>query len=307
MAEIDRGTYSWTWDNYLESNMRIILERAIPNKWDALFIIFGREGSGKTTVGTQVCTYLDPTFDLDRVCFKPDQFLAAVDNAKPEEAILWDEAIYGANAAQWANEISQAVISRLTTIRKRKLKIVICFPYLYMLNKYFISRSLASIYVYAKAFDKRGFMSFYNQRKTEYLYELMKSKYSYNWQGAIKRVLPSFHCKFPNYLCLPEEMYEDKKDRSTSSENTSKKEEIHKELLVKLIIYLSKNKIMSFASIAKAMETYPNKITNLVRDIVEKDGPQVKGHNRSKLIMPNASKPEEELQVEASQEELAEF
>ena len=160
MVKLEFGPYKFAMDGYLYQNMRLILDKAIPNKWDCVGIIFGKEGSGKSTLATQLAIFSDPSFDLSRCCFTPKQFLEATDTAPEGSAILWDEAITGATAQQQGNEISQSIISRLTTIRRKRLKIFVCFPYLHMLNKYFISRCLFSVFVYAKAFDQRGYMKY---------------------------------------------------------------------------------------------------------------------------------------------------
>jgi len=151
----------FTMDGYLYSNLQKIVTKAIPNKWDNVGIMFGREGVGKSSLSTQVCKTLDPNFGVHNIVFTPKQFSDAIDNAKPGTAILWDEAITGANISNHANSTSIAIISKLTMIRKKQLHIILCFPYLYMLNKYFISRCLWSIHVYAKDFDDRGYALFY--------------------------------------------------------------------------------------------------------------------------------------------------
>lgn len=201
-------------DNYLISNLNIILEKAIPNNWDGLIIITGKEGSGKTTLSTQVAIKLDPNFNINNVAWTPKQFEDIVENAKDGSSILWDEAITGANAAAWGSKVSQSVISLLTQIRKKKLKIIICFPYLNMLNKYFVSRCIASIYVYAKSFTERGNAFFYNQSQTEDLYSFMKEKYRLTPRKAYSRSSKSFFFRFSPKLCLDEEEYQKRKDEA---------------------------------------------------------------------------------------------
>jgi hypothetical protein len=247
MATYEIGGYKWWWDNYLHENISLILDKAIPNNWDAIGIVFGKEGSGKSTLGSQLTMFCNHKFNLDFCVFTPEEFLSVTDNCPNESSILWDEAITGATAQQQGNEISQAVISRLTTIRRKRLKIILCFPYLHMLNKYFISRCLFSIYVYAKGFSDRGYMNFYNQKKTEVLYELMKNKYTYNPMGALKKARPSFYCKYPATLCMPEKEYQAKKELSTKSRTgkPGKREQKYKAITVKLVQLIIKKKIMN--------------------------------------------------------------
>jgi len=213
-------------DGYLHSNLMKIVTKAIPNKWDNVGILFGREGVGKSSLATQVCKTLDENFDVHNIVFSPQQFSEAIDNAKPGTAILWDEAITGANISNHANSTSIAIISKLTMIRKKQLHILLCFPYLYMLNKYFISRCLWSIHVYAKDFDDRGYGLFYSSDNTERLYNLMKEKYRYDYMRALKEVKTDFYFKFPNKFCATETDYEKKKDDASKLNEKNSKEEL---------------------------------------------------------------------------------
>ncbi len=245
--------YKWWWDGYLHENTSLILDKAIKNNWDCLGIIYGKEGAGKTTLASQLSLFCDNSFNLDKVVFTAQEFLELADTCPNESSILWDEAVIGATAQQQGSEISQAIISRLTTIRRKRLKIFICFPYLHMLNKYFVSRCLFSIYVYAKGFDNRGFMRYYNQRKTEVLYEFMKNKYNYNPLTAIKKIRANFFCKYPNVLCLPDKEYQEKKEICTknSGKPLGKNEQKYRRSTGLLIEYILKRKLITRVELAK--------------------------------------------------------
>lgn len=204
-------------DGYLKAQYDIVLTEAIPNEWDGLFIFFGKEGAGKTTLAAQSAHYMDKDFSLKNTVFLPQQFEQACNEAKPESSILWDEAVTGGLASAWASKVSQTVIKMLTQIRKKRLKIIICFPYLHMLNKYFISRCICSVYVYSKGFTNRGHAYFYNQEQTEDLYSLMKFKYPYTPRKAFNYADMAFYFKFCKNFILPKDEYEDKKDAARTS------------------------------------------------------------------------------------------
>lgn len=201
-------------DSYYRSNLDIIKNEGMKHKWDCLAIFFGQEGAGKSTLAIQTAWNRDPTFCLDRVVFTPDEFIKAIDEAEPEQAIVWDEAITGANVMMFASKISNIIISKLTQIRKKRLYIFLCFPYLHMLNKYFVSRALFSCYVYARDFDDRGYFKFYNAKKTQILYAMMKEKYTYFPQTAIHKVTPGFFSHFSGKFPLDEKKYDIKKEKA---------------------------------------------------------------------------------------------
>lgn len=207
-------THKFYIDGYMRSNLDIIQKEAIPAKWDCLSIYLGREGVGKTTLVLQHALYLDPKLTLEYVVFSPNQFLEAIEKAPPGSSVVWDEAITGANAQQHAQQIAISIISKLTQIRKKNLKIFLCFPYLYMLNRYFINRALFSVYVYAKDFKDRGYFRFYSQPKTEKLLYLMKDTFSYSPNKAFDRVISNFYGRFSKYFPLDEIEYDKKKEKS---------------------------------------------------------------------------------------------
>lgn len=214
MVMIEIKKYKFYMDKNVKKNLDIIKNKAIPKKWDAVFIVNGMEGAGKTTFAAQCALYLDPTFNLDRCVFTSRDFLKAIDEAPPESSILWDEAIRGAKVNQHASTISQSIVNKLTMIRKKRLKIFACFPYLYMLNKYFVSRCISSFYIYALDFDKRGYLKMYSKNQTELIYDMMKIKYKYNHRSAYYKVR-GMMASFGKTFCLPELEYEDKKDKAT--------------------------------------------------------------------------------------------
>ncbi len=201
-------------DGYYKKNLDIIQEKAIPNNWDALMIFFGIEGSGKSTFAMQTAAYLDPDFNMDKVVFNPEQFEKILDSCEPESAVVWDEAITGANIAQFANNISISIISKLTQIRKKKLKIIICFPYLWMLNKYFVARCLFSVNIKAKSFSDRGYFNFYGCKSTQILYSLMKERYAYYPDSALLKIRPNFYSVFSRDFPLNSRAYDNKKEES---------------------------------------------------------------------------------------------
>jgi len=244
--------YKYFVDTHLKSNYDIILNEAIPNNWDALFIVFGKEGTGKSTFASQGARYLDPEFGLDKVAFLPEQFEKVIEKAKPGSSILWDEAITGINAANWASSVSKSVISKLTQIRKKRLKIFICFPYLHMINKYLVSRCVASMYVYSKGFKDRGYVRVYNQSQVEFLYSLMKEKYSYVPFKAIKKTHHSFFCRFSNKMCLPIDEYEDAKDKARQSEVQNLEKDKWKDATIQLLRWANVEMNIPQKKIAKA-------------------------------------------------------
>ena len=243
--------YKFWLDGYLKSNLDIFINEAIPNKWDGLFIMFGGEGSGKSTLTSQLSLYLDHKFNMNYCVFTPQQFESVIDNCKDESSIQWDEAITGANASLHASNIQVSIISKLTQIRKKRLKIFLCFPYLSMLRRYFLERCLFGVYIYAKDFNDRGYANFYSQPELLELHYLMKEKYKYNPTKAIAKVKKSFYFKFCKTLCLNESEYDKKKESSRVEFEKNDKGNIWKFRFIDLIRKLRDNNKSSVQECAK--------------------------------------------------------
>lgn len=214
MAKEDIKGYRFRLHPWYKSNLNIILNEAIPNQWDSVGIMFGIEGAGKSTLATQTALYLDHGFDLNRTVFAPGDFTDAVDDEPEKSSILWDEAITGANIRNFAEEMNRSIVSKMTQIRDKRMKFLLCFPHLNLLEKYFISRATFGVYVHAHDFNDRGYARFYNQPQLEYLYNLMKTRYSNNPMQAIRESNHAFKFKFSKTLCLPEVEYKRKKNKA---------------------------------------------------------------------------------------------
>lgn len=226
----------------IKYNMDSLRERVEKN-WDGLMYIGGYEGDGKSTFAGQIAAYLDPTYNLDRCVFTPEQFLHAIENAKPFQAIVYDEAQDAFDSYNSRDPKTKVIKSKLTRIRKKQLFIIIVAPDFWRINKYlFIQRSLCFINVYSKGLE-RGFFAFYSRSKKHILY--IKGKREEN----IHVIEPDFRGDFGTWFPLDKESYEKKKDDAEATvtiggdeEKTSKEENrLIKDSMVRMYGFLSRN------------------------------------------------------------------
>ena len=219
MIKVDRGDKSFWLDGYIHADIGDAISWR-RHDWDSIFTVVGREGAGKSTLAAQLCSYADPNFSINNIVFTPDQFKAAIQDNPKETAILWDEAITGADSAIFMTKKSVEIIQLLTQARRKRLFIVICFPYLYKLNKYYVSRSVGLFYVYASAPDKRGKVIYYNNWEMNKIYGLMKvSAYYRVFPEALYRIksLRSYYGTFNKNFLVDKLDYENKKDIALKS------------------------------------------------------------------------------------------
>lgn len=158
-------------DDNLYANLKNYLIPAVEKKWDAIGLITGMEGSGKSTMAFTIAYTCDPTFDIDRVVFTPEQLLKAIDKAKIGQAIVFDEAVMGMMSQDASTQIQSVLIKKFVTIRKKRLFIFLVIPSIFLLRKYFaIFRTRFLLHTFSPDGINRGFFKFYGYTKKRQLY-----------------------------------------------------------------------------------------------------------------------------------------
>ena len=216
---LTNDTNKFWMNDWLEAEVDVVNNEAIPNKWDCLTLIFGMEGSGKTVFAGQLAWKLKPKYSrltMDNVVFSPPQFDEAIEKLPEESVIIWDEAITGAMSAKGASAMALAIIQKLTMIRKKRLKMILCFPYIDILNRFYINRCLFAVKVTANDFNDRGYFAFYSQPRIEKVHFLAKMQYKFNQYMAWKKQNPNFEGRFGEFFPFDEQEYEAKKDAARS-------------------------------------------------------------------------------------------
>ena len=188
-------------DGFLKQNLDIA-KNVIKKDWDMLFVIDGSEGSGKSVLAMQIAKYCDDNFNLDRIVFNPKMFKQAILNAKPYEAVVYDEAYTGLSSRSTMTLINRTLVSMLAEIRQKNLFVFVVMPCFFDLDKYVaLWRSRALLHVYTGKNFERGYFAFFNGKKF----------YSY------ANPKPNFHGKFYNNYIVDEKGYREKKSFSLSS------------------------------------------------------------------------------------------
>lgn len=193
-------------DKLLYDNIMLIVQ-AVKKNWDGVLYTGGYEGDGKSEFTEQLAFLVDNTYCLERCVFTPAQFIEAVNNAKPGEAIVYDEA-QDAFESTAKDKSARLVKSLMTRIRKKNLYIFIVAPDFWRINKYmFIHRSRAFIRVYANGLE-RGYFEYYNRTKKHEL--MIRGK-----KNEHLCVPPNFRGRFTHWRVLDVDAYDAKKEEAT--------------------------------------------------------------------------------------------
>jgi hypothetical protein len=165
---------------------------------DRVFIVDGRERSGKSVFAFQQACYIDPTLvgDLSRVCFTPDEFLAAirntVSNDKETKCIMFDEAFRGLASRATMSKVNKQINQALMEVGQKNLVLWIVLPSFFMLDIY--PAMLRSNALFHISKDKKGnsrTFHVYARKKKNQLYQLgVRKGWSYNVRTGFKGRFP---------------------------------------------------------------------------------------------------------------------
>jgi len=247
-------------DRYLKTNLDYMKREVLKKDYDAFIIADGMERTGKSTLLMQIAKYVDPDFNLDRVCFTISQFIKAVENAKKGQAILFDETMGYLGSRGAMSKLNRSLIKIFSEMGYKNLFILLAIPSFFELDRYAaIHRSVCLFHVYKRG----GFLAFnYSKKKLLYIYG--KKFYSYAKPTA------DFIGSYTKYFPVDKEAYQKKKQEGIS-QFYEERERIQYSRIQrnKLIDYL--NKVLAYD---------PKKISDIcglsvcqINDILKDDSP----------------------------------
>lgn len=216
-------------DGYLKSNLDIA-NQVVKKDWDMVFAVDGMEGAGKSVIAQQMAYYNDSTLNIDRICFTPEEFKAAIRKAEKFQAIIYDESYTGLSARATMSQINKSLVSVLAQIRQKQLFVYIVMPTFFDLDKYVaLWRSRALIHVYTSGNFERGYFAFYNYERKKDLYVHGKKFYNYNMPK------PNFRGRFTNGYMVDEQEYREKKLKAEEVSEQEEENTFDKQLFNKLL------------------------------------------------------------------------
>ena len=161
--------------------------------------------SGKSILAQQIAHYLDPTFNIDRMCLTGEEFLKNLNKSKKGQAIVMDEAFKDLDSSQSQKRMAKTLRHAMAEMGQKNLFVILVLPSFFELTRYpAIHRSIGLIHVYTGKNLNRGFFSFYGKKKKQNIYMRGRKYYSYCER-------PDFYGQFTNKYVLDEEAYRKKK------------------------------------------------------------------------------------------------
>jgi len=141
--------------------------------------------SGKSTLAQQIAYYLDPTFDLNRVCFESDDFMKKIYECKKKQAVIFDEATGGLEIKRTMSSMVIELKHYLLEVRGLNLFIILVLPSIFDMEKSVaIERATCLITTVLDKKGKKGIFRFFGEGKKNNLLANDKCRKSRSHKSA---------------------------------------------------------------------------------------------------------------------------
>ncbi len=222
---------------------------------DRVYLITGREGSGKTLFSLQLAYEIFPELSLDDVCFGYKQLSHRIRTTK-NPVVIGDEILSGLSSKSALSKENREIVRLFAECRYRNLTIFLCVPSIFMVEKYmaiFRAHGMFHVQIYKRDFTKR-FYKVYNYANKKLLYQLGQKYMSYARPKIMKKY--RFYGRMPP--TIDEEEYEAKKTKYFREQDEKEKPETLKIRLQRNILMreLNKKYNVTHLGISKMFEGY---------------------------------------------------
>jgi hypothetical protein len=168
---------------------------------DRVYVVDGRERTGKSVWTLQQACYIDPTLigDLSRICFTAEEFLEAIKKTDSTltntKCIIFDEAFRGLSSRAATSRVNKKILQSLMEVGQKNLVLWIVLPSFFMLDLYpAMLRSNALFHIKKEKNSNRRSFGVYSYKKKGSLYQIGVRK---GWTYFPTRNIGRFSSKFP--------------------------------------------------------------------------------------------------------------
>ncbi len=266
MTVVNVGGQDYSIPERLKAKWDLIKDGKLSRKDDdRVYIVDGRERSGKSVFTLQQAAYIDPSIIkngkdgtiLPRITYNPEETIKIIretkSNDKETKVIIWDEAFRGMSSSSGLSKVNKQIKQVLQEMGQNNLVLFLVSPTFFLLELYASAvRSEALFHIVKnKRYPKRRMFQIFNYKKKGNLYRAgLRKGWNYNLQKT--REKGWFFEKYPGGEEL-EKIY--RKKKWDSLKEIDKKKEIEKEDKYieqrnKIIAYLYKNQIKSYRKAA---------------------------------------------------------
>lgn len=186
----------WLFDRMLIARCWKIHCDLVNKNKDHFCLITGQEGSGKSTLGVQMGSWISPTFCTEDICFTAQEYISRLKVVKPGSCLLIDEGgvLLFSREAMTTRSIEMNKIFMLQ--RQKNISILLCCPSYFNIDSYIRSNRINTMIRVIKQGDYAG----YNPRAIEIINTLQSTKKKISqmklpsgsfWHGSFRKKFPA--------------------------------------------------------------------------------------------------------------------
>jgi hypothetical protein len=199
---------------YLDGFLKQKLDRVkevIKKNWDAIFIIVGQEGSGKSTLGFVCGQYLsDMGLTIGNIAEGSSDAMKKLQSLPNGSVLICDEAELLFSSRETMSREQKQLTQIFKVIRQKNMILILISPVFFDLSKYIaVDRARFLIRTYANSKLERGFFNYWGTRKKLKLYIEGKKRH-----GSYSKPKANFNGRFVEYKLPFDEEYQKLKGRS---------------------------------------------------------------------------------------------
>lgn len=105
-------------------------------KNDHFVVVVGKEGSGKSTLALQMSAIIDPSFNIERICYSAEDFIKRTLDSKPGQVYQIDEGSMMLFSRQTMSKGNINLVQIVQLMRQLRLCTIICIPTFEQLDSY---------------------------------------------------------------------------------------------------------------------------------------------------------------------------
>ena len=206
------------WDKIRNGKLKDIDE-------DRVYIVDGKERTGKSVFAMQQAAYLNENFSVNDIVFTPDEFVKKIKEANKGQVIVYDEAFFGLSSRSAIGRVNKEIVKCLMEVGQKNLIIFLVMPSFFELDKYAaIHRGQVLFHVHRNKEGKRGKVRVYNKNLLQKLYTIGKKNHSYDFPKSM------YSLSFFNQYPISEEDYREKKSNSLWREKKTPAQETNEKM-----------------------------------------------------------------------------
>lgn len=261
-------------DNFLKMRLDHVLKQQ-KKEFDAVILIDGNEGSGKSTLSFIVAWYLsNGNIAMTNICEGTDDAVDKLEHLPDRSVLIIDEGSLLFSSRDVMKRENKQLLKILNVIRQKCMILIVVAPSFFELEKYLAyRRSNFLLHVYLDKRGNRGRFVYFGTKKKKLLYVNGKKNYD-----SYAKPRGNFVGQFWNFKLPFDEEYQALKRRSLIDAIKTKKVELNDEfrravIKERLEKYLANGNNLTQAQLAEAYALGITTIKRYIGDVKAKASP----------------------------------